>query len=135
MGFVVKVLAMLFLNILLNCFLALSLNVNAAAILKRDNDQNNYIYANLTDSDNSFLIDLSVGSDSQNVSVIVDTGSSDLWFPSNDNPYIVKILQVTRLKLAPMIKLTVQNILHLILQIVIHSIKMIPSLKLNMVMM
>lgn len=87
MDFVVKVLAMLSLNILLNCFLALSLNVNAAAILKRDDDQNNYIYANLTDSDNSFLIDLSVGSDSQNVSVIVDTGSSDLWFPSNDNPY------------------------------------------------
>ena len=80
---------MLSLNILVSCVLALSANVNGGLISKRaDNDDSSkYIFANLQATEDQYLINVGVGSDNQSVPILVDTGSSDVWFPSNVNPY------------------------------------------------
>ncbi|KAL2709240.1 Aspartic proteinase yapsin-3 [Kluyveromyces marxianus] len=39
------------------------------------------------DEDYSYYVELGVGTPRQNVKVILDTGSSDLWIPSKTNPY------------------------------------------------
>ncbi|ODV64430.1 acid protease [Ascoidea rubescens DSM 1968] len=58
---------------------------NQPKFVKRDD----YHKAVLTNEYTFYLANLTIGSDDQNVSVIIDTGSSDLWVTRSTNPYCI----------------------------------------------
>lgn len=73
----------------MSCVLALSTSAHAGFMFRRDDDddKSKYVYADLRVVDNQYLIDLGVGADNTSIPILVDTGSSDVWFPSVVNPY------------------------------------------------
>ncbi|KAI8393238.1 Peptidase family A1 domain profile [Nakaseomyces glabratus] len=53
-------------------------------LVKRDDE---YVNVPLKNDGDLYLVQLAVGTPPQNITVQLDTGSSDLWFPSADNPF------------------------------------------------
>ncbi|ODV94347.1 hypothetical protein PACTADRAFT_51204 [Pachysolen tannophilus NRRL Y-2460] len=63
-----------------------------AAITKRHHlskrsNSDGTVNATIVNEESYYMANLSIGSDSQNVGVLIDTGSSDLWVMSSSNPY------------------------------------------------
>ena len=75
---------MLALRTLCACVLTFASASETFLVKRADGDDNDesYIYANLTSENDLYYINLEVGSNKQQLFVVVDTGSADLWFPS-----------------------------------------------------
>lgn len=61
-------------------------NKPSANLLKRDNGE---VEIEIINQRNFYSVELDIGTPSQNVTVLLDTGSSDLWVSSPDNPYCI----------------------------------------------
>lgn len=66
-----------------------------ASLIKRDNADGT-VDVTLTNESNFYSVSIMIGSDQQNVTVLVDTGSSDLWITENINPYCMSSSTNTR---------------------------------------
>jgi len=61
---------------------------NIHRLYRRDGN-NDYENLTLVNQYSFYSLTLGIGSNSQNVTVLVDTGSSDLWIMGNNNPYCI----------------------------------------------
>ncbi|GMM32347.1 aspartyl protease [Martiniozyma asiatica (nom. inval.)] len=57
------------------------------ALVVREDSNGNYLSVGLSNEQTFYLTNLEIGSTSQKVGVLVDTGSSDLWVVANNNTY------------------------------------------------
>lgn len=56
---------------------------NSPGFVKRDK----YLQAKLVNEQSFYMANISVGTPGQNIGVLIDTGSSDLWIMNSSNPY------------------------------------------------
>lgn len=76
---------------MLNSIILLACISTLCSLVSSSNsDSDHYLDSKLTFEYGSYFINLIVGSHNQSIPVIIDTGSSDLWLPTNVNPYCNK---------------------------------------------
>ncbi|CAI4035052.1 hypothetical protein SMKI_12G1900 [Saccharomyces mikatae IFO 1815] len=64
-------------------------NSESSVLSKRSSGHENFVLAN---EQSFYSVELAIGTPSQNLTVLLDTGSADLWVPGKGNPYCGSVM-------------------------------------------